>query len=360
MRDARDRAGLTQAELASAIQLDRSVVAKIETGARRVSALELARLAEALGERIEWFVEDAPPAIVSRRNLREAGAPSPAIDTLIERLARSVEFLADHDLQFLLSSPPPLDRPGSNKAVDEVAVEVRARLGVDDAAPLLDLPTHAASAGLLAFSIDLGDDGADGASILLARGGVAVINGHLHVGRRRLTLAHELGHYFFADEFTVDWRVEEAEGSDRWETRLDRFARALLLPAPGLKQAWEGQRQADEDLRTAAVRVASEFRVDMSTLARRLHELALVSRPEADRVRQVRTTRADIVELELLVPHELDPPDLPRPYVASVLWLYRNETVTGARATDLLLDTWDESDLPELPNLPESAIWKFV
>jgi Zn-dependent peptidase ImmA (M78 family) len=235
-----------------------------------------------------------------------------------------------------------------------------ARLDFDDAAPLLDLSAHAAGAGLLAFSIDLGDDAADGASILLERGGVAVINGHLHVGRRRLTLAHEVGHYFFADEFSVDWRVAEPDGSNHWETRLDRFARALLLPAPGLKQAWAGQRQANDDLRTAAVRVASEFRVDMNTLARRLHELALVPRPEADRVRQVRTTKADIVELELLVQHELDPPDLARSYVESVLRLYRNETITSARATDLLLETWEESDLPELPKLPESAIWKFV
>lgn len=360
IRKARDRAGLTQAELAGAIQLDRSVVAKIETGARRVSALELARVAEALGERIEWFVEDAPPAIVSRRNLHEAGAPSPAIDKLVERIARSVEFLAAHDPQLRLMAPPPLERPRSNKGVEEVAAEARARLGVDDSAPLLNLSTHAASAGLLVFSIDLGDGAADGASILLTRGGVAVINGHLHVGRRRLTLAHELGHYFFADEFVVDWRVDEAEGSDRWEARVDRFARALLLPASGLKQAWEGQRHAGDDLRTAAVRVASEFRVDMSTLARRLAELALVTRAEAERVRRVRTTKADIVELELLVPHEFDPPELARAYVESVLRLYRNETITDARATDLLLDTWEESDLPELPNLPESAIWKFV
>lgn len=58
--------------------------------------------------------------------------------------------------------------------------------------------------------------------------------------------------------------------------------------------------------------------------------------------------------------HELDPPDLARSYVGSVLRLYRNETITGARATDLLLDTWEDSDLPERPNLPESAIWEFV
>jgi transcriptional regulator with XRE-family HTH domain len=43
-----NRAGLTQAELASAISVDRSALTKIEIGSRRVSALELTRIAEAL------------------------------------------------------------------------------------------------------------------------------------------------------------------------------------------------------------------------------------------------------------------------------------------------------------------------
>ena len=98
----------------------------------------------------------------------------------------------------------------------------------------------------------------------------------------------------------------------------------------------------------------------MTTLARRLLELGIIGQSEADQVRLDRTTKADIIEHDLLVQDELAPPDLPRPYVASVLRLYRSETISAARATDLLLDTWEETDLPTLPSLPEQAIWKFV
>src|SRR5215475_5742989 len=94
---ARGRAGLTQADLASAISLDRSAVTKIENGTRGVSALELSRIADALGERIEWFVTAAPESIVSHRNLAEPGAASPDIDRATERIARNVEFLVEHD-----------------------------------------------------------------------------------------------------------------------------------------------------------------------------------------------------------------------------------------------------------------------
>ncbi|HET8640932.1 MAG TPA: helix-turn-helix transcriptional regulator, partial [Pseudonocardiaceae bacterium] len=86
--DARGRAGLTQAQLAAAASLDRSALAKIEAGNRRVSALELARVAEVLGVRIEWFVYEAPEAIISRRSAQEPGTPSPRIDAAVERVTR--------------------------------------------------------------------------------------------------------------------------------------------------------------------------------------------------------------------------------------------------------------------------------
>lgn len=355
--DARGRTGLTQAELAAAIELDRSALAKVETGMRRVSALELARIADAVGERLEWFVEEAPPAVVSRRNLHDPGAASPAIDALVERLARNLEFVAKHDPHLRLRSIEPFPRPRSNTAVDDLVASARELLDVDVIEPLPDIGACVASVGLLCFSIDLGQESADGASILLDLGGVAVTNGHLQVGRRRLTTAHEFGHYLVADEFSVDWQIGAADTADQWEARLDRFARALLLPKPALQQAWGELRRAGDDLRTAAVKVASEFRVDMSTLARRLLDLHLVRPADADRVRRIRTRKADIVDFDLLVPHELVSPHLPHPYIESVLRLYRNETISAARATDLLLDTWDEADLPELH---KNAIWKFV
>lgn len=356
IREARGRSALTQADLASAVQIDRSSLTKLETGGRGVSALELARIAEALDERIEWFLEDAPPALVSRRNMQEAGAPSPPIDQFVERIARNVEFLVSHT-QLELPQPEPLRRPASNAAADDAATEARALLGLNDAEPVRDLGALVERVGLLAFSLEL-EDAADGASILLARGGIALVNGSLHVGRRRLTLAHELGHYLFADDYTIDWHSDDTNPSTR-ESRIDRFARALLLPEAGVAPLWTESRDR-EGMRIAAVMMASEYRVDMSTLARRLQDLRLVTGGEAQRVREVRTGKADIIELNLLVPEELRPPTLPASVIAAVLSLYRSEVVSAARALDLLLDTWDETDLPELSTLPESAIWKFV
>jgi Zn-dependent peptidase ImmA (M78 family)/transcriptional regulator with XRE-family HTH domain len=360
IKAAREDAGLTQEELAHQVRLDRSALAKIETGTRKVSALELALIAERLDVRIEWFVNDAPEAVLSRRNMREPGAASPTIDKLTERVAREVEFVMAHDEQLnALSTPEPLDRPTTRTSVEAAAMEARRLLDSDPGGPLIDLSRRVTRAGLLAFSVDLGADAADGSSMLLRNGGIAVVNGTLHVGRRRLTLAHEFGHYLFADEFSVDWQVASTDQPDSREAKIDHFARALLLPAQAIERSWETHRE-QHSLRESAVIIASQYRVDMSTLARRLSELRLVNNGEAQQVRGCRTTRADIVDFDLLIHEELSPPELPHDYVEAVLRIYRHEVVSGARALDLLLNTWDEADLPELPTLPEQAIWSFV
>ncbi|MFG3553615.1 helix-turn-helix domain-containing protein [Micromonospora sp. NPDC047557] len=358
--EARSRAGLTQADLASAISLDRSVLAKIENGGRRVSALELARIANTLGERIEWFVMETPPAIVSHRNLEEPGAESPTIDRTVERVTWNVEFTSQRDERWNTPSVQTLSRPRNAEEAEASSTIARGLLGLNSIAPLVDIAGHFSNLGLLVFAFDLGRDAADAASVLLERGGVAVVNGHLHVGRRRLAAAHELGHFLFADEYSVDWRVSDWEDDNAWESRLDRFARALLLPAVGLRQMWDDSQARGDDLRARCVKIGSIFRVDMSTLARRLIELGLIAQSGGRQVRSIRTTRADIVELNLVVPDELAPPCLPRSYEESVLRIYRHEMISPARATDLLFDTWNEEDLPVLPSLPESAIWNLV
>lgn len=350
---------MTQAELAAAISIDRSALAKIESGSRRVSALELARIAEAVGERIEWFVMETPVAIVSHRNLGPA-VESPDIDRQIERIAWNVEFLVNHDDRFSLSQIGHCDRPGNLTEAEYVATAARGWLNLSQEEPLLSLSDRFAELGLLSFCLDMGPNSADAASIHLASGAVALVNGSLRVGRRRLALAHEFGHYLFADEYTVDWRISEKEDDYAWESRVDRFARALLLPAEGLEGFWGGCRRSGDSLRTAAVKTASRFRVDMSTLALRLRDLKLASEEEFAQIRKSRTTRADIVEFNLVTNDELRPPSLARAYEESVLRLYRQEVVSAARALDLLFDTWDEEDLPELSELPESAIWDFL
>jgi Zn-dependent peptidase ImmA (M78 family) len=219
---------------------------------------------------------------------------------------------------------------------EALASDTRVLLDVGPEGPLTELAEKAAALGLLVFSWDLGTDSADAATVLLRSGGVAIINGERRVGRRRLALAHEIGHYLVADEYTVDWRVAEQQDVAQREGLLDYFARALLLPKVSIASDWGTLFEEGRDLRTAAIRLGSSYRVDMATLARRLRELGLIDHSAAGEMRRFRTTRADILNL------------------------YRSETISASRAIDLLFDTWDEESLPALPRRAEGEIWQYV
>jgi hypothetical protein len=103
--------------------------------------------------------------------------------------------------------------PGTLADADNLARQARGLLGLA-AVPVYDLIDRAASIGLLVFSRDLGVDTADAGTILLRQGAVSLVNSRNTVGRRRLALAHELGHYLVADKYIVDWRVVDQQGGD--------------------------------------------------------------------------------------------------------------------------------------------------
>lgn len=333
--------------------MHRTALAKIETGDRRVSAVELSNLSRELDRRIEWFVGSESPAIASYRTSVEVGAPQ-AIDRVIERLAAEVEFVQSVSGYLQADLPAAHEPPTDRRAAESLAAAARPLLGLGPDDRAVDLDRLVARIGLLAFSISV-NGGADGATVLLRTGGVTVVNGDGHVGRRRLTLAHELGHYLIQDPYTVDWRVA-ASDSEALESRIDHFARALLLPSSDLVERWQLWQDRGE-LRDAAVLAGSYYRVDMATLARRLADLGVVAEHEAAQIRRVRTKKSDIVENDLVVANELDPPWLPPVYQRAVLDLYRREIVSASRAIELLHDTFDDDGLPDLPTAPEGEIW---
>lgn len=360
LREARERTGLSQGELGALVNLDRTAVNKIESGVRKVTALELSEIAAALGVRMSSFFAEPIPALVSHRSSQGLDTADSKIDMLLASIATDVEFLQEltpAQLALPDGEGAPLPRPDTLSDADNLAVTARTMLGLDGAEPVNDLVDRAASIGLLAFSVNLGVDTADAGTILLRQGGVSLVNSHNKVGRRRLALAHELGHYLVADEYTVDWRVTDQQGGDI-ETRLDRFARSVLLPEAGVQAAWA--QHESREVREAAVLLASEFRVDMATLARRLDELGMVDRDGAALVRGVTTTRADIVEFGLYVPADLESTSLPVPYQKAVLRAFRDERISRERALELLHDTFAEDDLPVLRVRREDEIWKFV
>ena len=86
IRAAREQAGLSQGQVAKILSLQRPAVSEIEAGRRRVSAEELATLAELFDVSVEWLV---------------SGAAAVA-DPKVELAARELSKLKNDDLDIVL------------------------------------------------------------------------------------------------------------------------------------------------------------------------------------------------------------------------------------------------------------------
>lgn len=341
---AREELGLTQAELAGQVGgIDRTQVAKIESGRRKVSASELVRIAAALDRPIDWFVSESPPAVVSRRNDPAAGGQSRLLDRTIERLARDIEYL---EREGVLPAVPDrrLDLPENVEAAEHAAAEARRWMNAAPG-PLLDLQRHCEAVGLLAFSLDLGEEGRDGAYVAIDRWGVALINGHGDPGRRRFNLAHELGHHLFADAYAPE--VTISPGSET-EQLINAFAVHLLLPRAEVRDTW----RSFDDGRLAAVAIGVRFRASWKAVTSHLKNLGLIDEARRAALAADPPTAADFIELGERWVSELEPPAVPPDYGRRVVSAFRGGRLTAARAVELLWGTVREEELPERQEVP--------
>lgn len=87
---------LTQQELADRSGINREKIAKIETGARRMSATDAAYLSDGLGVRVDELVARPRAAVAWRLGASPAGADAPATAASVDRVGAWFEdFVED-------------------------------------------------------------------------------------------------------------------------------------------------------------------------------------------------------------------------------------------------------------------------
>lgn len=92
LREARETLGLTQADVAGALGIPRTSVHAMEAGRRKVSGLELRRLARVYRRSIEWLLGEETAAVEADNALFHATAALSADDKA--QVLRFAEFLA--------------------------------------------------------------------------------------------------------------------------------------------------------------------------------------------------------------------------------------------------------------------------
>jgi len=347
--DARSTAKLTQAELARAVGIDRTAIAKAEGGKRGLNALELAQVAVALRRPIEWFLSESPPSVISRRADRHD--VHDAMDSSVDSFARDVELLVEIDALHSVPSPPAAV-PETLDAAEALAADVRKRLECPEG-PILNLAAMTERLGLYVTSEELGPDTADGAYVALEAAGATVINGSQDAGRRRFTLSHELGHHIVADEYSTDWHLESSH--DDRERLMNAFAVHLLMPRQSVLRDWSSL-SGDDEPRTAAIQLAVMYRVSWSAACAHLRNIDAIDGAGAAALIAAPPTRADLLELGLFVVEELAPPTVSPEFAKAVLRAYRGGKLASTRVVELLRGTVSREELPNVDTVPIDAL----
>lgn len=347
--EAREVAGLTQGSLAGQAKLERTALVKIESGTRGLNSLELARLASALDRPIQWFVSESPPTVVSRRAAK-LQAPDD-VDALVDGFSRDVELL----IELKALKPPALAErrlPETLAEAEQLAQAARSDSEQPDG-PLTNLNATVEQLGLYVFAANLPRELADGAYVALEHAGATVINGSQDAGRRRFTLAHELGHHVMGDEYSTDWAV--AESRDARERQVNAFAVHFLMPRRSVVRDW-GAFGGEHEPRRATIGLAAEYRVSWSAACTQVQSIGLVDGDLADALRSRPPTRVDFLENGVFVVEELAPPLLSPEFTRAVLRAYRGQKIGPGRAVEALRNTITEEELPPIDEVPLESL----
>ena len=338
---AREDLGMTQEGLGRAVGLDRSAISRLENGERRLNVPELVEIAVVLGRPLAYFVADPVPAAVSRRNdIDHAHDTNRRLDVELDQFASDLRGLMAQDL-LRAHERMTLSVPQAHADAEKAAAKIRAQMSLGSE-PILDLGSTCEELGLFTFAAALGENGADGGCVEVedrtSAIGAAVINGDAAAGRRRMTLAHELGHWVFGDAY-------DSQASISSERMISSFAIHFLAPRAGVARVWNEHKSWT--IRDRALAVGAEFRLSWSAAASHLLNLQLIDYDQHRALNEYEPRRGDYLRLGLGWTEELAAPYLSPTFTAAVLNAYLDEHLTGARALELLRGTLSADQLPQ-------------
>lgn len=266
IKTARRSLGLTGGQLAAAIGVTQAAVSRYENGERELDAPALQAVAEALKVTPEFLKAgrglEGPIAIDAHMRRRATSRVSDwrraeAQVNLLWLQANTVAEATDMTPKLMLPVVDPFDT-----SPEEAARLTRGQWHMP-LGPVRGLTRWVEAAGVFIVVRDLGTPRIDGMSQRRAAVSVILLNSTAPVDRRRLTLAHELGHLVLHGEYA----------EPDMEAQANQFAAELLMPEAAIKPYLH-------DLTLARLEALKlEWGVSMQALIQRAVALKSMDRP---------------------------------------------------------------------------------
>ncbi|MCL2648796.1 MAG: XRE family transcriptional regulator [Phycisphaerales bacterium] len=276
---ARQRAGLTGAQVKERTGIGESSLSELENGKRDPSISQLQALAEAYRRSIEFFLTDeplTPDPVVLWRMRPDQNAEQIEMDFL--RLCKQY-----HNLEVWCNEQAPIRLPPATgdatrfgyKEAEELAKRVRKELQLGDR-PAQGLPSVLEEVcGVKVFHLDFEPSGTAASTVSDSFGVAVLLNAKNTRWRRNHDLAHELFHLLTWPIFHPTTQASPPPFiANEWEEKLATcFAVSLLLPADSFCSAINSRVQDGKISFESIYDVAREFDVSVDSVLWRMHFL---------------------------------------------------------------------------------------
>ncbi len=251
-RLARERAGLTQAQLSEKLGFkDRQTVAAIEAGKRKLSAEELVRAMQVLGVDLDYFTDPLRLVGEGHFNWRARRDSDPSFLQAFEdkagRWIATYRYLCKRETASALKPRLPLTERSTYEEA-RAAAEALAREWDLGEIPALHLEARLRERiGALVLYVEA-PEAVSGAACLLPEISTILINRREPEGRRHYDLAHEVFHLLTWEQMPpehYEGEIPRGGKGRRVEQLADNFASALLMPERTLTPRWHGRGSVD-------------------------------------------------------------------------------------------------------------------
>ncbi len=302
----RERAGLTQDDVAAALGVSRQMVSYWENGTRKPRPQQITVMAQIFGCTLSTLLTPHTEADVTTEAAaamlyrRAGGNLSPEARRGISYFIKFLDLFGslggklNREVTGMTASPFLPGRGFSEYASDarRKAIEVRSFLGLG-LGPIADLDGVCAMLGVTVYRAELGGDLArtiSGAFYKHPQVGFAtLVNFNMTPGRQRFTLAHELAHALLHsgdDSIVVSSQHRVSEPRERF---ADAFAGEFLMPEEGIRRSLEdlGAGPKVTDVLTV-ISLQRLFNVSYITALVRLHQAKIISTRTLESLRHAR------------------------------------------------------------------------
>lgn len=346
LAEARKTIGLTLKQASQTTGFSISTLSDIENDKRRVSAIELYKLAQLYHRPITFFFEqdrtNASFAILFRAAALEEPPVSTQTITEFHELCRNYK-----DLISLIGAPimpgvPDYSGTGLStlKQAEELAETERSKLGLNGQ-PIKDInELFESKRGVKIFSLPENPDIFSGAFAYDEElGPCFLINSLQPKLRRTFTMAHEYGHCIVhrnqLAHIDAHPLLDKTSPKERF---ANAFAAAFLMPKHAVNEALSQliYRESTKLTFEVVIRLAVYFGVSFEATGWRLVSLRKLSRSEWDEIRNESITTSPTASL-LGYSNELDHPDkLPQHYKYLAYKAFSEKLISFERLAELL------------------------